>query len=40
MPKIEIKRLYEATDSSHEARFLVDRLWPRGLKKEALRGAL
>ena len=40
MPKIEIKRVYEATDTSHGARFLADRLWPRGLKKEALRGTL
>ena len=40
MPKIEIKRVYEATDTSHGMRFLADRLWPRGLKKEALRGTL
>ena len=40
MPIIEIKRAYEAMDSSQETRFLVDRLWPRGLKKEALGDAL
>jgi uncharacterized protein YeaO (DUF488 family) len=40
MSQIEIKRVYEATEPSPGARFLVDRLWPRGLKKEALHGAL
>lgn len=39
MPVIKIQRLYEAMDRSHGACFLVDRLWPRGWKKEALRDA-
>src|SRR5207253_2214760 len=33
---IQVKRLYEPAAASDGARFLVDRLWPRGLKKEAL----
>lgn len=33
---IQIKRAYEPAQSSDGARFLVDRLWPRGVKKEAL----
>jgi uncharacterized protein YeaO (DUF488 family) len=40
MPAIKIQRVYGVTEPSHGARFLVDRLWPRGLKKEALRGIL
>jgi uncharacterized protein YeaO (DUF488 family) len=34
---IYVKRVYEPADGHDGARFLVDRLWPRGLKKEALR---
>jgi uncharacterized protein YeaO (DUF488 family) len=34
---IEVKRVYDALDSENGAQFLVDRLWPRGVKKEALR---
>ena len=34
---IYVKRVYEPADEHDGARFLVDRLWPRGLKKEALR---
>ena len=34
---IHVKRGYEPVDEQDGARFLVDRLWPRGLKKEALR---
>jgi uncharacterized protein YeaO (DUF488 family) len=30
------KRVYEAPGPEDGARFLVERLWPRGLKKEAL----
>ena len=30
---IQIKRVYEAPDSSDGFRILVDRLWPRGLSK-------
>lgn len=34
---IRIKRAYEAVDAEDGARFLVDRLWPRGVSKEALK---
>ena len=34
--RIQIKHAYEAPASGDGARFLVDRLWPRGLKKETL----
>jgi uncharacterized protein YeaO (DUF488 family) len=33
---IKTKRVYEGADHADGARFLVDRLWPRGVKKEAL----
>lgn len=33
---IRVKRVYEPPDPEDGARFLVDRLWPRGLKKEGL----
>ncbi len=33
---IRVKRAYEAPAANDGARFLVDRLWPRGVKKEAL----
>jgi uncharacterized protein YeaO (DUF488 family) len=33
---IQIKRVYEAAEKKDGERFLVDRLWPRGIKKEAL----
>jgi len=33
---IEIKRAYESTESNGSTRFLVDRIWPRGVKKEDL----
>lgn len=33
---IRIKRAYDSIESSDGARFLVDRLWPRGIRKEAL----
>lgn len=33
---ILVKRVYEKPAKADGARFLVDRLWPRGLKKEAL----
>ena len=35
-PTIQIKRAYEAAGKKDGQRFLVDRLWPRGIKKEAL----
>ena len=33
---IRIKRVYDPPDHADGARFLVERLWPRGMKKEAL----
>lgn len=34
---IQLKRAYDAASDDDGARFLVERLWPRGVKKEALR---
>ena len=34
---IRVKRVCEPVEQSDGARFLVDQLWPRGLKKEAVR---
>ncbi len=36
MTSIRIKRVYEDFDESDGFRILVDRLWPRGIKKENL----
>ena len=33
---LKTKRVYENPEPSDGARFLVDRLWPRGIKKEKL----
>lgn len=33
---IRIKRVYDTAEPEDGARFLIDRLWPRGIKKEAL----
>jgi len=33
---IRFKRVYEPLDSNDGRRFLVERLWPRGVKKESL----
>ena len=33
---IQCKRVYDPQESSDGYRVLVDRLWPRGIKKEAL----
>jgi len=33
---IQIKRAYDPVEKSDGRRFLVDHLWPRGVKKEAL----
>jgi uncharacterized protein YeaO (DUF488 family) len=33
---IRTKRVYEETERGDGRRFLVERLWPRGMKKEAL----
>jgi uncharacterized protein YeaO (DUF488 family) len=35
MGRISIKRVYEPVEKSDGMRILVDRLWPRGLKKDA-----
>ena len=35
--KIKIKRCYESPSLTDGARFLVDGLWPRGFRKEAIR---
>ena len=32
--EIRIKRVYDPSDEADGARVLVDRLWPRGLRKE------
>ncbi len=34
---LKIKRVYEAAERNDGTRFLVERLWPRGMKKEALK---
>lgn len=34
---IKLRRVYELSDSESGYRFLVERLWPRGVKKETLR---
>ena len=34
---IKIKRVYEPVSSQDGSRYLVDRLWPRGVKKENLK---
>src|SRR5690606_34619329 len=34
MPPIKIKRIYEKPEEEDGYRILVDRLWPRGVKKE------
>jgi len=35
-PLIRIKRVYEKAEAADGSRFLVDRLWPRGMTKAAL----
>lgn len=37
VPHIETARVYDASDSSNGVRVLVDRLWPRGVKKDKLK---
>src|ERR1700749_2306493 len=34
MGEVQIKRIYEAANKTDGIRLLVDRLWPRGVKKE------
>ncbi|HEY0895489.1 MAG TPA: DUF488 family protein [Sphingobacteriaceae bacterium] len=36
MSKISIKRIYEPAEASDGYRVLVDRLWPRGLKRDSV----
>ena len=36
MTRIAIKRVYEPAEASDGLRVLIDRLWPRGMRKEAL----
>jgi uncharacterized protein YeaO (DUF488 family) len=33
--RLKLKRVYEPAEASDGARFLVERLWPRGLSKQA-----
>ena len=33
---LKVKRVYESAEKSDGVRFLVERLWPRGIKKEEL----
>ena len=35
MGEVRIKRVYEESDKEDGVRILVDRLWPRGVSKEA-----
>lgn len=35
-PLIKVKRVYEPAEPGEGARFLVERLWPRGVKKTSL----
>ncbi|MCF3961860.1 DUF488 domain-containing protein [Streptomyces fuscigenes] len=37
VPDVRVARVYEEPESDGGARVLVDRLWPRGLSKEAAR---
>ena len=37
--KLELKRVYDEPTEQDGTRFLVERLWPRGVTKAALRGA-
>src|SRR5579875_3447150 len=37
VPVIRLKRAYEKAESEDGTRLLVERLWPRGVKKEALK---
>ena len=37
MTEIRLKRVYDEFDESDGYRILIDRLWPRGIKKESLK---
>lgn len=34
---LKVKRVYERAEANDGVRFLVERLWPRGMKKESLK---
>jgi uncharacterized protein YeaO (DUF488 family) len=36
-PEVTVRRVYDDLPSRHETRVLVDRVWPRGVRKDALR---
>ncbi len=36
-PQIQIKRVYDPPEASDGVRILIDRLWPRGMSKAALK---
>ena len=36
-PEIRVRRIYDAPESQDGARVLVDRVWPRGMRKETAR---
>jgi uncharacterized protein YeaO (DUF488 family) len=40
MPRIQIKRVYEAPTETDGVRILVDRVWPRGISKAKLKADL
>jgi len=40
MAKLQIKRVYELKARGDGQRVLIDRIWPRGIRKEALSDAL
>ena len=40
VPDIRVKRIYDAPDAKDGARVLVDRLWPRGARKDSAKLAL
>lgn len=35
-PRLAVKRIYDEAEASDGKRILVDRLWPRGIRKEAV----
>ncbi|HTE01441.1 MAG TPA: DUF488 domain-containing protein [Mucilaginibacter sp.] len=37
MATVQIKRIYDPVETTDGARILIDRLWPRGVKKESAR---
>ena len=37
MARIQIKRVYDPEEETDGKRILIDRLWPRGIRKDALR---